>query len=89
MLEFVNRPKRGGATAVLGPRLVFSRKGAAVIKEELQSLIPEYGEVAINNAAARIDEVLEESLESDEDFYILYLDANNLYGDNNIPMMMY
>ena len=89
MLEFVNRPKRGGSTAVLGPRLVFSRQGADLIKAELQTLIPEYGETVIKNATSRIDDVLEEGLGDDEDFYILYLDANNLYGTSQYSTVQY
>ena len=45
MIQFVTESKRGGLTSVLGDRLAFSRYGSSVVKETLERMRDEEGQV--------------------------------------------
>lgn len=77
-LKFVNRAKRGGLCSVLGPRLSFSRKGAEFIKKTLrEELVKICPRSTVKELCKAVDKSLLEDLpDPDDDFEILYLDAN-------------
>ena len=79
MIKFVSAAKRGGITSTLGTRLVYSRKGAEDVKKALDKLTDQNIET-IKSLQKAVDDALAEELTKDEDYVILYLDANNLYG---------
>lgn len=87
MLQFVNQSKRGGMTSVLSDRLAFSRRGAEVVKECLQNMETKENAVTIAQLKSAVDETLKEELQPNEDYYLLYLDANNLYGLSQIQKL--
>ena len=86
MIQFVNQSKRGGLTSVLGDRLAFSRYGSQVVKECLDNMKDDLNEVTIHQLKQALDVTISE-LKPDEDYYLLYLDANNLYGLSQIQKL--
>ena len=80
MIDFVSAAKRGGLTSTLGTRLAYTREGAKDVKEAIGK-IKDQDPRTINNLKEAIDEALKKELKSDENYAILYLDANNLYGE--------
>ena len=80
MINFVSAAKRGGLTSTLGSRLVFSRAGAKDVKKAIGKM-KDQNPKTIRNLKRAVDKSLKESLKKNEDYAILYLDANNLYGE--------
>ena len=85
-IQFVNQSKRGGLTSVLADRLAFSRYGSEVVKEALDNMKDDLNEVTIHQLKQAVDVTISE-LKPDEDYYLLYLDANNLYGLSQIQKL--
>ena len=80
MIDFVSKAKRGGLTSTLGTRLVYSRAGAKDVKKAIGK-IKDQDPRTIYNLKKAVDKVLKKELKKDQDYAILYLDANNLYGE--------
>ena len=80
MLKFVSQAKRGGLTSIMSERLCYSRKGAKIVKESLNQLKTRENAYLIDQLKKATDEKIKDELKKDEDYHILYLDANNLYG---------
>lgn len=80
MIDFVSKAKRGGITSTLGTRLAFSRSGAKDVKEAIRKM-KDQDPKTIRNLCNSVDKSLKKELKEGEDYAILYLDANNLYGE--------
>ena len=80
MIDFVSQAKRGGLTSTLGTRLVYSRAGARDVKKAIGE-IKDQDPRTITNLKKAVDKILKKELMDNEDYGILYLDANNLYGE--------
>ena len=80
MIDFVSKAKRGGITSTLGTRLVFSRSGAKDVKKAIRKM-KDQDPRTIRNLCHAVDKTLKKELKKGEDYVILYVDANNLYGE--------
>ena len=69
--------KRGGLTSTLGPRLVFNREGAEDVKRSLRT-IKGMNARTLKSLEDAVDKEIKSQLDEDENYVILYLDANNL-----------
>ena len=57
-----------------------------MVKEALDNMKDDLNEVTIHQLKQAVDVTISE-LKPDEDYYLLYLDANNLYGLSQIQKL--
>ena len=87
MIQFVTESKRGGLTSVLGDRLAFSRYGSGVVKDTLEQMRDEENGITIDQLKKAVEQTIDDDLKPGEDYHILYLDANNLYGLSQVQKL--